>query len=305
MSVVTLTGNNSYLIDQTIKEMVGSSLKDNGPDSVERIDAEGMEADDVLSRFNAVSLFAEKSLLLIRGMSGNKELSEKFTELLDDRQPDNDLVLIEPKLDKRSKLYSALKKKSLLRELNTPMAGQLSAWVAGRVKEKGGSISTRDAAYLVERAGANQELLANEIDKLLLFNPKVSQDTIDQLVEPSPQSTVFNLINAALTHDFKRVIKLYAEQQALKVDPRQIIGSLAWQLHIIALVKQGGGRSLSDIAGQSGINPNQLDSAKKLAANISFDHLVNAINRLLEIDVKSKSKAIDTDGALLYFLLSL
>ncbi len=304
MSVVTITGNNSFLIDQTVKEITDGGLKDNGPDSIERINAETMETDEVLSRLSAVSLFADKSLLLIRGMSENKELSEKFVELITRRQPDNDLVIVEPRLDKRSKLYAALRSNTQIKELIEPEGSQLPVWVVNWTKEQGGIISAADAAYLIDRVGKNQQLLTSEIEKLLIFNPNISKKTIDLLVEPNPQSTVFNLAYAALNRDYKRVVKLYREQQALKQGTQKIIGSLAWQLHIIALVKLAGDRSLNGVSAQSGVNPRQLNDARKLAANISFSDLVDAINRLLEIDVKSKSKAVDADSALLNFLLS-
>lgn len=304
MSVVSLTGNNSFLIDQAIKARVDISTKDYGADSVERLDARDMDADAVLTRFNAISMFAPKSLLVVKGVADNSVLCEKFIKVISKQRPANDLVIVETKLDKRSKLYKALKEYTDLQELNTPAAYQLSGWAQKWAKEHGGDISSHDAMYLVEMVGPNQSLIASEIEKLTIYNKNITKISIDKLVEPNPQSNVFNLIDATIKRDYKNVVRLYSEQQELKVDQRQIIGSLAWQLHIIALVKLSGSNSLSEIANRSLVNPGQLDKARQLAGNINFNDLVFLINKLMKLDIKIKSKAINADDALLYFLLS-
>ena len=304
MSIVTLVGENNFLVRQAVHERAEASLKANGPDSIERLDCETADADEVLSRFYSTSLFSPKVLFIVKDMSANKELSEKFVELITKKQPENDLIIVEPKLDKRSKLYAALKSKTEYKEFNQPIAAQLVSWAINWTKQNGGNISTGDADYLIALVGPNQQLIKSELEKLLIFSPKITKESIDSLVEPSPQSTVFNLVNATINRDHKRVSKIYSEQRRLKVEHRMIIGSLAWQLHLIALVKLAESRSLSEISSKSGVSPNQLDDARKLARNISYAELTNAINKLLEIDVKSKREAIDPDDALLYFLLS-
>src|SRR5207302_5372047 len=103
-------------------------------------------------------------------------------------------------------------------------------WLSETAKARNATLNPSDASYLVERVGLNQQLLANELDKLLLYNPQITRSSIDQLTDPTPQSTVFQLLEAAFAGRTKQALDLYAEQRGLKVEPQQIIAMLAWQL---------------------------------------------------------------------------
>src|SRR3546814_19438404 len=58
----------------------------------------------------------------------------------------------------------------------------------------------------------------------------------------TPQSTIFELLDAALSGNTRRALELYEEQRSMKVEPQQIIAMLAWQLHVLAVVKAAGER---------------------------------------------------------------
>ena len=109
-------------------------------------------------------------------------------------------------------------------------------------------MKSNDARYLVERVGTNQQLLANEIEKLALYDKDISKESIDLLTEETPQSTIFELLEAAFAGNHRKVQTLYAEQRAMKVEPPQIIALLAWQLHILAIIKTAGDRTPETIA---------------------------------------------------------
>src|SRR5690606_21428745 len=115
----------------------------------------------------------------------------------------------------------------------------------------GGSLSVADARYLVSRVGQNQLQLSSELQKLLDYQPAVNRQTIDLLTEPTPQSSIFDLLAAAFDGQAKRVLQLYHEQRQQKVEPLNILALAAWQLHILALIKTAGERSPQQIASQA------------------------------------------------------
>jgi DNA polymerase-3 subunit delta len=172
-------------------------------------------------------------------------------------------------------------------------------------KGRGGALSSSDARYLVERVGTNQQILANELDKLLLYNEQVTRQTIDTLTDETPQSTIFQLLEAAFAGQTKRALKLYEEQRAMKVEPQQIIAMLAWQLHILAVIKTAGERTADEIARAAKLNPFVVRKSQAVARNLSPGEFKNLIRRLLKIDVASKRTSIDTDEALQHYLLTI
>jgi DNA polymerase-3 subunit delta len=220
--------------------------------------------------------------------------------------PDStDVVIVEPKLDKRLSYYKLLKKVTDFKEYKGLDGEGLAKWLVHEAKDRGGAISTGDARYLVERVGAEQQMVSNELDKLIIYDPKVTRETINLLTEPTPQSTIFELLESAFAGNRKRTLELYTEQRALKVEPQQIVAMLTWQLHIVALIKAGGERSPDQIAKDAKLSPYVVKKSVNIARRLSLQDLKNHIDRLLNIDIKSKTTTYDIDEALQHFLLAL
>src|SRR5260370_1077233 len=72
----------------------------------------------------------------------------------------------------------------------------LALWLVAAAKAQGGKLSPADARFLVARVGVVQQLLAGELEKLLLYAPEITQQTIEMLVEATPQSKIFDLLEA-------------------------------------------------------------------------------------------------------------
>jgi DNA polymerase III delta subunit len=138
-----------------------------------------------------------------------------------------------------------------------------------------------------------------------LYDPKITRQTIDLLTEPTPQSTIFQLLEAAFAGNSRRAMQLYAEQRALKVEPSQIVAMLAWQLHVLAIIKTAGERGVDTIANEAKLNPFVVRKSQSIARNLSLARLKKLVSELLKIDVASKRTSIDPDEALQHYLLAL
>jgi len=158
---------------------------------------------------------------------------------------------------------------------------------------------------LAVRGGLNQQLLSNEIEKLVLYDKNVTRESIDLLSEATPQSTVFQLLEVAFAGNAKRALSIYEELRAQRVEPPQIVAMLAWQLHVLALIKTAGDRTAVSISAEAKISPYVVQKSQRIAQNLSYLNLKSLILNLLEIDVRSKREALDVDDALQNYLLSL
>jgi DNA polymerase III delta subunit len=156
---------------------------------------------------------------------------------------------------------------------------------------------------LISRIGINQQLLLNELNKLLAYDEHITKDTIVAMTESMPQSTVFELLDAAFSGNAKRAIELYREQRALRVEPQMIVGMLAWQLHILAVVKASGTKSANEIAQSAKLSPYVVQKSQGLVQRLSMPRLSQIVTELLQLDIASKRSSMDADEALeLYFL---
>ncbi|HSX24128.1 MAG TPA: DNA polymerase III subunit delta [Candidatus Saccharimonadales bacterium] len=302
--IITLAGNNSFLLQQELHLLTSEFVKEYTDMGLERFDGEEAEFDRMREALESLPFLASKKLVVLRAPSANKEFVEKAEKLLAEVPETTDVIIYEPKLDKRSVYYKFLKKKTGYKEFSELDEYGLSRWLGERAKTKGGSLNSGDTKYLIERLGANQQLLSNELDKLLAYNPAITRESINMLTEPNPQSTVFQLMDAAFAGNKKQVLKLYQEQRASKVEPQQIIALLAWQLHILAVVKTAGERSDRDIAAEAKINPYVVGKSRAIARNLSLARLKELVSQLTELDLQLKTTAIDADDGVQAYLLS-
>lgn len=303
--IVTLTGENSFALQQALQQIAGAFIAEHGELALERLDGSEAEFAKIREALTALPFLAPKKLVVLRNPGANKQFVEAFEQVLSGLPETTDTVIVEPKPDKRTAYYKFLKSKTDLREFPELDAGGLARWLNQTAAEQGGSLSSGDARYLVERIGANQQLLAGELEKLLLYDPKISRQTINVLTDEAPQSTIFQLLEAAFAGNAKRTLQLYAEQRALKVEPPQIIAMLAWQLHVLAIIKTAGDRPAAVIAKEARLNPFVVQKSQGIARTLPSAGLKRLISDLLQIDLKTKRSAIDPDEALQHYLLSL
>ena len=302
---VTLTGSNFYLLKKRLTELSGQFVNDHGDLAIEKIDAQEAESQTILDAVQSLPFLATRKMVVVRDGSANKDLSGQIEQIIDSAGDTTDLIFYELAPDKRSSYYKVLKSKTQLEEFNETDSRALAKWLADEAKKQGGSLTTADANYLVERVGTNQEQLANELAKLITYEPKISRASIDLLTEKTPQSKVFDLLDAAFAGDKERALELYSEQRAQKVEPQAIMAMIAWQLKLLSLAKLGINKSSQQIAKDASLSPYPVMKAQNLARKIDDNKLQTMVAEALEIDEKGKTKNIDLDEALKTYIITL
>ncbi len=301
--IITLTGTNHFLLKTELDKLTKDFIERHTDIGLEKFDGEELSADTLKGAVQSMPFLAEKKLAVVH--NAGKEVSERIDDILKAVNETTDLVLVEDKLDKRSSYYKTLKTKTDFREFNELDERGLTQWLVDRAKHQKGSLSSADARYLIQRVGPNQMLLASELDKLLLYESTVSRRTIDLLTELTPQSTIFELLDAAFAGNQSRAIALYHDQRQQKVEPLQILAMIAWQLHVLALIKTAGQRTPDQIASEAKVSPYVLRKSQSIARKLSLSQLKGLIHQALDLDIRLKSENLDADEALQYFLLRL
>ena len=303
--VITITGTNDYARQAELKKLITAFVAEHTDMALERFDGE--EADVARMRESVASLpfLTPRKMVVLREPGKQKAFADHIADILKEMSDTTDLVIVESKLDKRLSYYKTLKKQTDFREFNDLDAAGLARWAAGFAKEHGGSLSPSDAKLLTDRVGPNQQLLAAEMEKLLAYDLQISKKAIDLLVEPMPQSTVFELLDAAFAGKTQRAMELYKEQRALRVEPQAIIAMLAWQLHVLAVVVSAGQRSADEITRSAKLNPYVVRKTQTLARGLTLEQVREMLDNLLKLDLKLKTISIDADEALQLYLLTL
>jgi len=303
--ITTLTGNNFYLLKRRLDELVDNFVAANGELALQKIDAEEAEPAAILEAVQSLPFLAAHKLVVIRSLGSNKAASGQIEQIISSAGDSTEIIFYEPAPDKRTVYYKVLKSQTQVEEFNEMDANDLARWLVEQAKNRDGELSLGDANYLVQRAGTDQEQLANELDKLLAYSPQIDRQNIDLLTVKTPQSKVFDLLDAAFAGNKQRALELYAEQRAQKVEPQAIMALIAWQLELIGLAALGKGKDASQIAREAGLSPYPVTKAQALARKIDNNKLKDMVNTALMIDQKSKTTALDLDESLKTYITTL
>jgi DNA polymerase-3 subunit delta len=303
--IITLTGNSAFALKQRLDKLTKAFVSKYGELALERVDAEEAEAGAILESMQSLPFLAESKMVVVRGLSTNKAAAEQIEQIISSADKTTNLIIYEPLIDKRTVYYKILKAKTDFEEYNELDPHELPKWLVNESKKQGGELDFTSAKYLVDRVGTDQYLLSNELAKLITYNPQITRRNIDLLTEPTPQSKIFELLDAAFGGKKARALELYEEQRAQKVEHQAILAMIAWQLQLIALASKAGKRSSSEIAKDSGVNEFPIRKALSLAAKIDDGQLKKLVGDALDIDWRNKTSSLDIDEALKTYIATL
>jgi len=303
--ITTLTGSNDFGRTQELQRLADAFITEHTDMAVERFDGEEIPMERMRESLQSLPFLTARKLVILREPGKQKTFADNVADILGGTADTTDVIIVEPKLDKRLSYYKNLKKLTDFQEYIDLDASGLARWAMQYVTQKQGKLSQADARLLIDRVGANQQMLQSELDKLLAYDTQISKDTIELLTERLPQSTVFELLDAAFAQKTEQAMALYREQRALKVEPQAILAMLAWQLHILVIVKAGAPRPADEIAKLAKLNPYVVRKSQTLVRQLGLEQLKNLVARLLEIDKRLKRAPIDADEATQLFILQL
>lgn len=284
--ITLLIGENSYEIDRELKRLVAAF--DGTP---EKFDGEALEVRQLPDLLAGMSLFAEKRLVIIKHLSDNKAVWSELPAFLERISDDVHLVLVEPKLDKRTSAYKALQKAASVQEYKLWTErdrGQAEEWVGEQAVERGTKLAPALARLLVSRVGVDQWQLAHALDKLSVLSD-VSEDIIRDVIEANPSENIFELFETALKGNRARIREMIATL-SLTEEPYQLFGLLSGQVFQLAALAAP---ESDNVAKDIGAHPFVLSKLKPYAKKEGIARVSRIIQAFAEADGAMKTSSID------------
>jgi len=227
--ITWFNGENTFEIQQAVSALVAAF-----DGRAERVDGTTLELKNIPDLLMGSTLFAHKRLVIIKDLSQNSAVWEKFPEWIDRISDDIEIILIDGKPDKRTTIYKEIKKRVAIKEF--PLWGERDSalaetWTVNYANTLGLTLDKKYARHIVERVGLDQWQLANSLEKVALLEV-VSPDAIDNVIDASPSENIFQLFELALDgrrrqlHDMIRTLELTEDPYKLFA----LLSSQAFQL---------------------------------------------------------------------------
>ena len=293
--IIYLYGDNSFGISRQARLLRQKYLDSTGPEGdLESIDVAEKGLNSLLGGLSVMPMFVSSRLIMASNLSKAKPTSEQIDEIISITAESTNLVIIDPKPDKRTVMYKKLSKLKGAKEFKNLISGELISWIISEAKRRGAEITAADAKYLADKVGEDQLTLNNEIDKLSNYHHKITKATIDELAAPSLENNTFVLTEALANKDLSRVLKLYKDIKLQGHADQLILGAITYQYRTIMLALLGD----SELNRAYKMSPYSLSKSQSLASKYDLDDIKKAYKIIADSDMATKSGELSSAEAM-------
>lgn len=284
-------GENDFARSMAIRLVRDEFVKQHGGQAIELREGTQLSVQDLPQLFQGASLFSPERLVIITDASDNKSVWEVLPEQLPD-DPSVTILLNESHPDKRTRTYKWLQKQAEVKSFELLDERRLVEWVQTEGRAAGINFEADVAAFLIRHIGENQWRLYQEIQKLSLANQPMSTALIKEIVDPNPQATAFELLDAAVSGNKGRVEELVAIVKRGE-DPYKFVGLLTSQVYALAVCSAAGNRPSATVAKDAGIHPYVASKTMTTAKRLSSEKLSSIIATIADLDTHLKTTGAD------------
>lgn len=302
--IIFLTGNDSFRLQQRLNILKQGFINKYDKLGFNMAVLPGVDLTIEKYRKNTMStgLFVKKRFVVIKDIFSIKDekLFSNIAEHLEKTDKDNIIIFTATELpkDKDNVLLKKLLKADLVEQFPLLKAGEIFHWVQRAAKNKGATITSDAATYLVEAVGQDLWRMNNELDKIISSTKHITIKEAQLFVASSLDDNIFNFMDAISNKDAKRAIKLLNDQLAAGANEFYLITMLARQIKILLQIKENNGEG-------SGLHPFVIKKALPQAKKYRLADLRKLFAKLTSIDQKLKTTAVNSELLLDIFVVEM
>ncbi|MBQ9119892.1 MAG: DNA polymerase III subunit delta [Lachnospiraceae bacterium] len=292
-----LYGSESYLKRFYRNRLKTAIMGDGDEMNYAYFEGKGIDELEVLRLADTMPFFAEHRLLLIENSGWFKNQSRMADELK--ALPDTTILLfVENEVDKRNRLYKAVKELGYVCELSGMEERDLKLWVASLLKQNEKRITDGTMTYFLDKVGADMDNLSTEIEKLVSYVGErdiITADDIDAICTEQITGKIFQMVDFVASGNAQKALHLYHDLLVLREKPMTILYLLLRQFNLLMQIKQMNANHLpaATIAKNAGVPPFAVNKYLSQAKAFSMEKLLSAVTYGVSTEEQVKSGKIN------------
>ena len=270
--IYLLYGEEGYLKRQYRDRFIKAMLPEGDTMNYAHYEGKNINVREVIDLAETLPFFAQRRLIVFEDTGFFKSAGAELADYIKDMPETTYFIFVENEVDKRSKLYKAVKAKGHIVELTTQDEGTLERWIQGIVRREKKQISDSVILYFLNKVGTDMENIQRELEKVFCYaldRQEITREDIDAVCVTQITNHIFDMVNAVADKNQRRALDLYYDLLALKEPPMRILFLMIRQYRILFQVKglSGQGYGKKEIASKAGLHPfaagKYMDQAKK------------------------------------------
>ena len=259
-NIYLLYGEEAYLKKQYKDRFMKAMLPEGDTMNLAYYEGKNTNPKEIIDLAETLPFFSERRLIVLENTGFFKNASPELAEYVKQMPETTYMIFVEEEVDKRGKLYKAVKDKGHIVELTRQDERTLVRWILGMAKKEGKQTSESSAAYLLAKVGNDMENVQKELEKLFCYamhRAEITRNDIDEVCVTQISNHIFDMVDAVAGKNQRKALDYYYDLLALKEPPMRILFLLTRQFRILMEVKEleSLGYAPKEIASKVGIMP--------------------------------------------------
>ena len=183
-TVYLLYGEEEFL-KQSYKKQLRSAIAGDDTMNLNIFTGRDIDVREIINLSETMPFFADRRLILVEDSGFFKKGQEELAEYLPKVPESTCIVFVEQEVDKRNRLYKAVKEHGRIAELARQEEKDLIMWAARYLKKNGKSVSASTLEELLMRTGQDMNNIMSELDKL--FSTLYEDRAMDRITDRNYQ----------------------------------------------------------------------------------------------------------------------
>lgn len=275
--IYLLYGEENYLKKQYKDRFIKAMLPDGDTMNYAYYEGKGVDVREAIDLAETLPFFAERRLLVFENTGLFKSAGADLADYIGEMPDTAYFIFLENEIDKRSKLFKAVKAKGHIVELPYQDEVTLKKWILGQVRKENKQISEATVTHLLNKSGTDMGNIHKELEKLFCYTlekDSIMPEDVDAVCITHISNHIFDMVNAVADKKQERALDLYYELLALKEPPMRILYLMTRQYRILHqvrdLLKKGYGKK--EIASKAGLHPfaagKYMDQARHFRSSV-------------------------------------
>ena len=293
-----LYGEEAYLRQQYKDKLLKELNPDGDTMNFSRYEGKGIEVREMIDLCETMPFFADHRVILVENSGFFKNKCEELADYMKTLPDYVRMIFVEEEVDKRSRMYKAVKNIGRVTEFSRQDEKSLMRWAAGILGREGRKIKTSDMELFLIKTGTDMGNIRMELEKLIAYTEGrdiVTAQDIEAVCTTQTANKIFDMVRAVTEKNQKRALELYYDLLTLKEPPMRILFLLAKQYRQLLLAKQfaAAGLAQTEIASKLGVPGFVVRNITTCARAYTISELEQAVKDFVDAEESVKTGRLE------------
>lgn len=287
-------GEETYLKQQYKQKLLSALNPEGDTMNFSRYEGKGIQVREVIDLCETMPFFAEYRVILVENSGFFKNKCEELADYMKELPDYVRLLFVESEVDKRSRMYKAVKNCGRIVEFARQDEKSLMRWAAGILGREGRKITQRDMELLLTKTGTDMGNLRMELEKLITYTmgrDVVTAKDIEDVCTTQTANKIFDMVRFVTERNQKRALELYYDLLTLREPPMRILFLLAKQFRQLLLTKKltAEGISGQELSSRLGVPSFVVRNLSSCARAYTVEELEGAVKDFVDAEEAVKN----------------